>query len=46
MIEAAQKEGFVSGSDHGITVVIDTNLTKELIEEGFVYEIISFYKFN
>ena len=41
LIEAAQKEGFVSGSDHGITVVIDTNLTKELIEEGFVYEIIS-----
>lgn len=41
LVEAAQKEGFVSGSDYGITVVIDTNLTDELIEEGFVYEIIS-----
>ena len=41
LIEAAQTEGFVSDSDHGITVVLDTNLTKELIEEGFVREIIS-----
>jgi isoleucyl-tRNA synthetase len=41
LIEAAQKEGFVSSSDYGITVVLDTNLSEELIEEGFVYEIIS-----
>jgi isoleucyl-tRNA synthetase len=41
LIEAAQTEGFISDSDHGITVVLDTNLTDELIEEGFVNEIIS-----
>lgn len=41
LIEAAQMEGFESNSDRGITVVLDTNLTPELIEEGFVREIIS-----
>jgi isoleucyl-tRNA synthetase len=41
LIETAQMEGYVSESDRGITVVLDTNLTKELIEEGFVREIIS-----
>jgi isoleucyl-tRNA synthetase len=41
LIESAQKEGYVSESDHGITVVLDTHLTDELIEEGFVREIIS-----
>ena len=41
LIESAQKEGYVSQADRGITVVIDTNLTEELIEEGFVREIIS-----
>lgn len=41
LIEAAQMEGYVSGSDYGITVVLDTNLTEELLEEGFVREIIS-----
>jgi len=41
LIETSQKEGFVSDSDRGITVVLDTNLTEELIEEGFVNEIIS-----
>jgi isoleucyl-tRNA synthetase len=41
LIEAAQTEGYVSDSDHGITVVLDTNLTEELIEEGNVREIIS-----
>ena len=41
LIEAAQMEGFVSESDHGVTVVLDTALTPELIEEGFVFEIIS-----
>ena len=37
----AQMEGYVSESDYGITVVLDTNLTPELLEEGFVREIIS-----
>ena len=41
LIEAAKVEGYESNSDYGITVVIDTNLTEELIEEGFVREIIS-----
>ena len=41
LIEAAQMEGYISDSDHGITVVLDTNLTPELLEEGFVREIIS-----
>ena len=37
----AQMEGYVSESDYGITVVLDTNLTEELLTEGFVREIIS-----
>ena len=41
VIETAQKEGFVSETDRGVTVVLDTHLTKALIEEGFVREIIS-----
>lgn len=41
LIEATQKEGFIAETDNGITVVIDTNLTESLIEEGFVREIIS-----
>ncbi|WMJ85275.1 isoleucine--tRNA ligase [Anaerocolumna sp. MB42-C2] len=41
LIEAAQTEGYVSDSDSGITVVLDTKLSEELIEEGFVREIIS-----
>ena len=41
LIEAAQVEGFASESDFGITVVLDTRLSDELIEEGFVREIIS-----
>ena len=41
LIDMAQMEGYVSESDHTITVVLDTNLTPELIEEGFVREIIS-----
>ena len=41
LIETAQIEGYVSENDNGITVVLDTNLTPELLEEGFVREIIS-----
>ena len=41
LIETAQMEGYVSENDNGITVVLDTNLTPELLEEGFVREIIS-----
>ena len=41
LIDMAQKEGYVSQEDKGMTVVLDTNLTEELLEEGFVYEIIS-----
>ena len=41
LIEVAQMEGYVSDSDHGVTVVLDTNLTPELLEEGFVREVIS-----
>ena len=41
LIESAQKEGYVTESDQTITVILDTNLTPELIEEGFVREIIS-----
>lgn len=41
LIDAMQMEGYVSDSDYGITVVLDTNLTEELIEEGFVREMIS-----
>ncbi|MCD8021769.1 MAG: isoleucine--tRNA ligase, partial [Lachnospiraceae bacterium] len=40
LIDAAQAEGYVSESGGEITVVIDTNLTPELIEEGFVRELI------
>ncbi|MBE5847487.1 MAG: isoleucine--tRNA ligase [Lachnospiraceae bacterium] len=41
LIETAQVEGFVSESDRGVTVVLDTNLTEDLIEEGYVFELIS-----
>ena len=41
LIDTAQVEGYVSESDNNITVVLDTNLSPELIEEGFVREIIS-----
>ena len=41
LIDMAQKEGFVTEADNYVTVVLDTNLTPELIEEGFVFEVIS-----
>ncbi|MBO7333408.1 MAG: isoleucine--tRNA ligase, partial [Lachnospiraceae bacterium] len=41
LIDIAQKEGYVTEADNVVTVVLDANLTPELIEEGFVYEIIS-----
>lgn len=41
LIEMVQAEGYVANSDKGITVVMDTKLTPELIEEGFVRELVS-----
>ena len=41
LIETAKMEGYVTEGDNYVTVVIDTTLTPELIEEGFVREIIS-----
>ena len=41
LIEMVQKEGYVSENDNQMTVVLDTNLTQELIEEGYVRELIS-----
>ena len=41
LIEMTSKEGFVEQGDNKVTVVLDTNLTPELIEEGFVRELIS-----
>ena len=41
LIDVAQKPGFMSEEDYGITVVLDTNLSQELLNEGFMYEVIS-----
>lgn len=41
LIEMTQAEGYVASSDKGITIVMDTQLSPELIEEGFVRELIS-----
>ncbi len=41
LIDMAQAEGYVSESDNAVTVALDTNLTPELLEEGFVRELVS-----
>ena len=41
LIDSAKVEGYESVSDFGVTVVLDTKLTEQLIEEGFVREVIS-----
>jgi len=41
LVETAEKEGFLSVGEGDIVIVLDTNLTEELIEEGFVRELIS-----
>ncbi|MBQ9644230.1 MAG: isoleucine--tRNA ligase [Lachnospiraceae bacterium] len=41
LIETTQKEGYVTQEDGGVSVVLDINLTPELIEEGYVLELIS-----
>lgn len=41
LIESAQKPGFMAETEGDLTVVLDTNLTEELLEEGFVREVIS-----
>ncbi len=41
LVEAIKKEGFTSQVDGKLTVVLDTQLTDELIEEGYAREFIS-----
>lgn len=41
LVETAKAEGFASLTEKGVTVVLDTHLTTELVEEGFVREVIS-----
>jgi len=41
LIESTQKEGFISQSGYNVTVVLDANLTPQLLEEGFVRELIA-----
>ncbi len=41
LIDMVQAEGYATEGDNEVTVVLDTNLTPELIEEGFVRELIS-----
>lgn len=41
LVDTAQKGGYVSSGDNDVTVVLDTNLTPALVEEGFVREIVS-----
>ncbi len=41
LIDMAQTDGYVTESDNAVTVALDTNLTPELLEEGFVRELVS-----
>ncbi|MBE6778613.1 MAG: isoleucine--tRNA ligase, partial [Ruminococcaceae bacterium] len=41
LIDTVQTEGYYTVADRGITVALDTTLTEELIEEGFVREVVS-----
>ena len=41
LIDMSQKPGYVSENNGDVTVVLDSNLTEELVEEGFVREVIS-----
>ena len=41
LIDMKQKEGYVTEADSNVTVILDTNLSDALIEEGFMYEVIS-----
>ena len=41
LIDMAQTEGYVSEGDNTVTVILDTNLTPELVEEGFYRELVS-----
>ena len=45
LISVSKAEGYISQSDYSMTVVLDTTLTDELIEEGFVREVISKIQF-
>ena len=41
LVDIVKREGYASVSDKGITVVLNTTLTTELIEEGLVRELVS-----
>ncbi|MGI5908261.1 MAG: isoleucine--tRNA ligase [Christensenellales bacterium] len=41
LIETVHREGFVGETEHGVSVVLDTNITPELLEEGYMREIVS-----
>lgn len=41
LVDTVKREGFASASDKGVTVVLNTSLTPELIDEGFVRELVS-----
>jgi isoleucyl-tRNA synthetase len=41
LVDMIKKEGFASAGDNGVTVVLNTQLTEELIEEGYVRELVS-----
>jgi isoleucyl-tRNA synthetase len=41
LVESTRREGFMSQEDRGVTVVLDTNLTEDLVAEGYAREVIS-----